>query len=467
VANSDSDENPYNFSIQGTGAASPEIDLQGNSTTIADGDSSPSTADHTDFGSTDVAGGTTDRTFTIRNTGGAALSLSGTPLVAVGGTHGSDFSVTANPSSSVAASGTTTFTVRFNPAAAGTRSATLSVANSDSDENPYNFSIQGTGTRAGITVSPTSGLTVTEGGDTASFTVVLDGQPSASVTIGISSGDAGEGSLSESTLTFTSANWSTPQTVTVTGVDDQLDDGDIAFSIVLAAASSSDDDYNGLDPDDVTASNADNDDDSDGDGVIDAIEEAAPNSGDGNGDGTADSLQSDVASLTAYNAPDYMTIVAATGTTLTGCQAVANPSPDDMPDGELDFSLVELTINGLTSGGTTQLLFILPEDDHPDSFAMYGPTPADSADHWYEFVYDGVTGASVSENRVTLYLIDADEGDRTLTANGAVNLSGGPLFDAPGSLADTRGGIDFSPCFIGQTMGAKVEDQILTLLFSF
>ena len=36
---------------------------------------------------------------------------------------------------------------------------------------------------AGITVTPTSGLTTTEAGGTATFTVVLDAQPTADVTV--------------------------------------------------------------------------------------------------------------------------------------------------------------------------------------------------------------------------------------------------------------------------------------------
>src|SRR4030095_3418972 len=40
---------------------------------------------------------------------------------------------------------------------------------------------------AGITVPPTSGLTTTEAGGTATFTVVLNSQPTADVTIGLSS----------------------------------------------------------------------------------------------------------------------------------------------------------------------------------------------------------------------------------------------------------------------------------------
>ncbi len=48
---------------------------------------------------------------------------------------------------------------------------------------------------AGITVTPTSGLTTTEAGGTATFTVVLNSQPTANVTIGLSSSDLTEGTV--------------------------------------------------------------------------------------------------------------------------------------------------------------------------------------------------------------------------------------------------------------------------------
>ena len=112
---------------------------------------------------------------------------------------------------------------------------------------------------AGITVTPTSGLTVTEAGGTAQFSVVLDSAPTANVTIGLSSSDTTEGTLSTSSLTFTTANWNVAQTVTVTGVDDTYIDGNVVFSVVTAAASSSDSAYNGLNASDVSLTNTDND----------------------------------------------------------------------------------------------------------------------------------------------------------------------------------------------------------------
>ncbi len=112
---------------------------------------------------------------------------------------------------------------------------------------------------AGITVTPTSGLVTTENGGTASFSVVLNSQPTADVTIGLSSSDPTEGTLSTGSLTFTAADWNIAQTVTVTGVDDAIVDGDVAYSVLTAAAVSDDSAYNGLDADDVSLINTDND----------------------------------------------------------------------------------------------------------------------------------------------------------------------------------------------------------------
>ncbi|MFN7982972.1 MAG: Calx-beta domain-containing protein, partial [Vicinamibacterales bacterium] len=112
---------------------------------------------------------------------------------------------------------------------------------------------------AGFTVTPTSGLTTTEGGGTATFTIVLTSQPTANVAVGLSSSNIAEGTVSPSSVTFTNGNWNTPQTVTVTGVDDHVVDGNVAYTIVTAAATSSDVHYNGLDPADVSVTNTDND----------------------------------------------------------------------------------------------------------------------------------------------------------------------------------------------------------------
>jgi hypothetical protein len=113
---------------------------------------------------------------------------------------------------------------------------------------------------AGVTVTPTTGLTTTEAaGGTAPFTV---GSSPANrvpdVTIALTSSDTTEGTVSPASLTFTSVNWQTAQTVTVTGVDDQIVDGRSTYTIVTAATSG-DPSYQGIVVADVTVSNTDND----------------------------------------------------------------------------------------------------------------------------------------------------------------------------------------------------------------
>lgn len=111
----------------------------------------------------------------------------------------------------------------------------------------------------GITVTPPNGIVTTEGGGTGSFTIVLNSEPIANVSIGISSSDTTEGTVNVASLTFTPVNWDIPQTVTINGVDDLIEDGDVDYTIIIDAATSTDPDYNGLNPDDVQVTNLDND----------------------------------------------------------------------------------------------------------------------------------------------------------------------------------------------------------------
>ena len=127
----------------------------------------------------------------------------------------------------------------------GLNAADVAVSNLDNDT-------------AGINVSAISGPT-SEAGGTATFSMALGSQPTADVTITLASNNLGEGTTDVTALTFTAANWNVAQVVTVTGVNDLVDDGTAAYSIVTAAATSTDANYNGLDAADVAVSNLDND----------------------------------------------------------------------------------------------------------------------------------------------------------------------------------------------------------------
>jgi hypothetical protein len=117
---------------------------------------------------------------------------------------------------------------------------------------------------AGITVldpgtlSPPVELLTSEDGLSDTFTVQLDTQPEYDVTIALSSNNESEGTIDKSSLTFTEATWNVPQTVTITGVDDDIADDDIVFNIEFEKATSTDDNYDGLKPDeDVIVRNSD------------------------------------------------------------------------------------------------------------------------------------------------------------------------------------------------------------------
>jgi hypothetical protein len=124
---------------------------------------------------------------------------------------------------------------------------------------PFDLTVSMPDPPPGIIVTPTTGLVTTESGGTATFTVKLASPPTADVTIALASDTPTEGTASPASLTFTSANWRTPQTVTVTGVDDNVPDGPRDYTIVTSPATSDDGRYSGLDADDVSVTNFDTD----------------------------------------------------------------------------------------------------------------------------------------------------------------------------------------------------------------
>lgn len=125
-----------------TWVVSQEINILGNTITITDGDITPSPTDWTDYGSMETSTGTITKKYTIQNTGNVALSIGS---ITISGTNAANFTLTASPSASIAAGASSIFSVTFDPETVGTKTATISIINNDSDENPYNFSIKGVG----------------------------------------------------------------------------------------------------------------------------------------------------------------------------------------------------------------------------------------------------------------------------------------------------------------------------------
>ncbi|MCK0161706.1 gliding motility-associated C-terminal domain-containing protein, partial [Allomuricauda sp. F6463D] len=112
----------------------------------------------------------------------------------------------------------------------------------------------------GFTIVESDGSTVTsETGGTDTFTVVLDSQPVTDVVFDITSSDTSEGTVDLTSLTFTNANWNTPQEVTVTGVNDIIIDGTQTYNITVSVNdAASDDNFDGL-SNAVSVNNTDDD----------------------------------------------------------------------------------------------------------------------------------------------------------------------------------------------------------------
>lgn len=142
VLNSDYSKMHYDVALKGNGALA-EIEVEGNSNVIVDGDATPGTANNTDFGNISL-GSDVSKTFDIKNTDMGDLIIS---AINFSGTNASEFTLTNAPAFplTIAGNSTQTITVKFAPTATGLRTATIDIVNNDADEPDYDFAIQGTG----------------------------------------------------------------------------------------------------------------------------------------------------------------------------------------------------------------------------------------------------------------------------------------------------------------------------------
>ncbi len=153
LSNNDSNESPFDFAISGTvkPAPTPEIQVLNGTVDIADGSTTA-----INFGDA-IVGNTLTKTFTIKNTGTAALSLSNLKLP-------NGFSLVGTLPTSVAANASTTITVALNTTTPGTYGGTLILSNNDSNESPFDFTISGI-----VKAAPTPEIPVINGTSRSEF----------------------------------------------------------------------------------------------------------------------------------------------------------------------------------------------------------------------------------------------------------------------------------------------------------
>ncbi len=145
----------------------------GNGVTIADGASTPSKGNSTDYGSVLVNSPTVNETYTLTNTGTALLTLGAITLPA-------GFSTIIAPALSLGAGTSTTMVVGLNAGTVGTFAGNVSIANNDPYHNPYTFAVTGsvllsTTYISGNGVNIANGATTLDAADGTDFGSIVQG----------------------------------------------------------------------------------------------------------------------------------------------------------------------------------------------------------------------------------------------------------------------------------------------------
>ncbi len=145
------------------------------------------------FGSVAVGATSPAQTFTLTNSGNAALSITG---FALSGSNASNFTQTNNCGSSVAVGANCTISVTFKPSTSGAATAALNISDNVSG-SPQSVSLSGTGAASSASLSPTSltfaSQTVGASGAAQTITLTNSGNAALSVTsIAVSGANASD-----------------------------------------------------------------------------------------------------------------------------------------------------------------------------------------------------------------------------------------------------------------------------------
>lgn len=183
-------------------------------------------------------------------------------------------------------------------------------------------------------------------------------------------------------------------------------------------------------------------------------EDRAPNNGDGNADGIPDRDQSNVASPVTRTG-DSITFSAASGRilgvagvvvdTLSAQRVATFPRPEStLVQFNIGFFSIELS--GTVGAGSELVTVRDPLVERPTHYYVYGPTAGNPSPHWYDFSFDGTTGAVITPNNIELHFKDGERGDDDLQANGSITHTGAPV-----TITSTTTTSNASSCSLSQT----------------
>jgi len=104
--------------------------------------------------------------------------------------------------------------------------------------------------------------------------------------------------------------------------------------------------------------------------------------------------------------------------------------------------MLTFTMTGMV-GQTGRIVTLLNGNGSPSTYYYgYGPTPDNPAPHWYDFSFDGETGAEFVNGKILLHFVDGKRGDDDLTVNGSVTHTGisAVALDFPAASTTQPGG---------------------------
>ena len=212
--------------------------------------------------------------------------------------------------------------------------------------------------------------------------------------------------------------------------------------------------------------------DTDTDNVINEVEDGAPNGGDGNNDGVLDRHQTHVASLPNQVDNSYVTVASPSGSVLKNVSSGSSPSANNQPANyQFPLGFLAFTVQGLALGESTTVTLFNAAGVTPDTYYKYGPTPDNPTAHWYEFLFNGTTGAEIQSDRIVLHFVDGQRGDEDLVANGNIVDPGGlatraviPPAPAPAPAPAGGGGGGGGGGGCTMTLGVRMDPTLLVVL---
>ncbi len=172
--------------------------------------------------------------------------------------------------------------------------------------------------------------------------------------------------------------------------------------------------------------------DTDSDGVSDLEERGFDGMDpyfDGNNDGIPDWKQSKAASFKSFRKNRYITL--ASSASGKDDMPLLNVTPIEAPSGlpngfNFPYDLVEFSLELPPGISGAEVNFYPHGSDVYDNFMNYGPLTSIINPEWYNFQYEGNTGATLANNMVNLRFVDGARGDHDLSVNNTITTLGGP-----------------------------------------